>query len=92
MNGTFLKHFNSITDPRTERCKKHEIIDILLLAISAVLSGAKGWEDIEDFGHLKLNWLKNMVLILSLLMENSTSFVYRKSALHTVSAWSSQNH
>lgn len=50
MNGTFLKHFNSITDPRTERCKKHEIIDILLLAISAVLSGAKGWEDIEDFG------------------------------------------
>ncbi len=33
-------------------------MDILLLAISAVLSGAKGWEDIEDFGHLKLDWLK----------------------------------
>lgn len=33
-------------------------IDILLLAISAVLSGAEGLEDIEDFGHLKLDWLK----------------------------------
>lgn len=58
MSTTFLKHFNSITDPRIERCKKHELIDILLLAISAVLSGAEGWEDIEDFGHLKLDWLK----------------------------------
>ena len=60
MSATFLKHFNSITGPLIERCKKHELIDILLLAISAVLSGAKGWEDIEEFGHLKLDWLKNM--------------------------------
>jgi predicted transposase YbfD/YdcC len=38
--------------------KKHELIDILLLAISTVLSGAEGWEDVEDFGHLELDWLK----------------------------------
>ena len=60
MNATFLKHFNSISDPRIERCKKHDLLDILLLAISAVLSGAEGWEDIEDFGLLKLNWLKKI--------------------------------
>lgn len=60
MNATFLKHFNSITDPRIERCKKYDLLGTLLLAISAVLSGAEGWEDIEDFGHLKLDWLKNM--------------------------------
>ena len=58
MTATFLTHFDSISDPRIERCKKHELIDILLLSISAVLSGAEGWEDIEDFGHLKLDWLK----------------------------------
>ena len=57
MNATFLKHFNSISNPYIERCKKHELLDILLLAISAVLSGAEGWEDIEDFRHLKLDWL-----------------------------------
>jgi hypothetical protein len=62
MSATFLKHFYSILDPRIERCKKHKLLDILLLAISAVLSGAKGWEDIEEFGHLKLDWLKNMAL------------------------------
>ena len=42
MNTTFLKHFESITDPRIERCKKSNLLDILLLAISAVLSGAQG--------------------------------------------------
>ena len=31
MSATFLKHFDSITDPRIERCKKHELIDIILV-------------------------------------------------------------
>ena len=58
MTDSFLNHFESITDPRIERCKRHHLLDILLLAISAVISGAEGWEDIEDFGHLKLDWLR----------------------------------
>ncbi len=58
MSATFLDHFSSIKDPRIERCKKYDLLDILLLAISAVISGAEGWEDIEDFGHAKLDWLR----------------------------------
>jgi hypothetical protein len=45
------KHFDSITDTRIERGKKHNHLDICLLATSSVVSGAEGWEDIEDFGH-----------------------------------------
>jgi predicted transposase YbfD/YdcC len=55
---TFLSHFDSITDPRIERCKKHNLLDILLLSICAVMSGSEGWEDIENFGHIKLDWLR----------------------------------
>ena len=58
MSATFLKHFDSISYPRIERCKKHNLLDILLLAISAVMSGSEGWEDIENFGHIKLDWLR----------------------------------
>lgn len=58
MTETFLEHFESITDPRIERCKKHNLLDILLLAISAVMSGSEGWEDIENFGRIKLDWLR----------------------------------
>jgi hypothetical protein len=57
MSNTFLKHFNSITDHRMERCKKYELIDIILLAISAVLSAVEDWKDIKNFGHIKLEWL-----------------------------------
>ena len=53
-----LKHFASIEDPRIERCKRYELMDILLLSVCAVISGAEGWEDIEDFGKLKLDWLR----------------------------------
>ena len=58
MSVTFLTHFDSISDPRIERCKKHNLMDILSLAISAVMSGSEGWEDIENFGHVKLDWLR----------------------------------
>lgn len=54
MTNDSLVHFSSIEDPRIERCKKHELIDIIFLAICAILSGSEGWEDIEDFGHAKL--------------------------------------
>jgi len=135
MTTTFLKHFDSIKDPRIERCKKHNLLDILLLAISAVLSGAEGWEDIEDFGHVKLDWLKKYGSFKSGIPKHDTiarvicrlkaseiesafqswisslikttgadiiaidgktarrSFTTndRKSALHTVSAWSCQH-
>jgi len=58
MSANFLKHFSTIQDPRIERCKRHELMDILFLSVCAVLSNAEGWEDIEDFGHIKLDWLR----------------------------------
>jgi len=54
----FMSHFNAIADPRIKRCRLHELMDILFLSISAILCGADGWEEIEDFGHARLDWLK----------------------------------
>ena len=135
MSATFLTHFDSISDPRIERCKKHNLMDILLLAISAVMSGSEGWEDIENFGHIKLDWLRqygsfeagiprhdtiarvmcrlnsdeiesafqswisslvkntgcDVIAIDGKTARGSFSTKDRKSALHTVSAWSCQH-
>lgn len=33
-------------------------MDILFLLILAVLSNVEGWKDIEDFDHIKLDWLR----------------------------------
>ncbi|PCI54770.1 MAG: hypothetical protein COB45_07755 [Gammaproteobacteria bacterium] len=48
MIATFLKHFNSITDPHIERCKKHNLLNIFLLAIS---TWHKRMGNIEYFEH-----------------------------------------
>ncbi|MFV8453394.1 ISAs1 family transposase, partial [Vibrio campbellii] len=58
MPDSFLQHFEAIEDPRIDRCKRHELLDIIFLAVSAVLSGAEGWEQIEDFGSHRLDWLR----------------------------------
>ena len=57
-SNTFIESCKHIQDPRIDRCKKHDLLDILFLALSAVLTGAEGWEDIEFFGKQKLNWLR----------------------------------
>jgi hypothetical protein len=47
---SLVKHFGDIEDPRVERTKKHQLTDILVIAILAIIAGAQGWEDIENYG------------------------------------------
>lgn len=58
MSAGIVQHFASLEDPRIDRNKLHALIDIVLLTICAVVSGANGWEAIEDFGREKLDWLR----------------------------------
>lgn len=52
------EHFSKVTDPRIDRTKEHKLIDIIAIAICAVICGAEGWVDIEDFGNGKRAWLR----------------------------------
>ena len=45
-----MEHISIIPDYRQTWKVKHKLSDILLLTIYAVVSGAEGWEDIEDLG------------------------------------------
>lgn len=54
----FISHFESIPEPRIKRCRRHELMDILFLSICAILCGAEGWEEIEDFGRFRIDWLR----------------------------------
>ena len=48
--------FTKIKDPRVARIKKHLLKDILVISILAVIAGAKGWEDLENYGLSKQQW------------------------------------
>lgn len=55
------EHFSKVTDPRVDRTKEHKLIDMIAIAICAVICGAEGWVDIELFGKSKLPWLKTFL-------------------------------
>ncbi len=61
MGASILEHFSMLKDPRIERHKKHRLEDIIVLSICGVLSGAEGWEAIEQYGHAKLAWLRRFI-------------------------------
>jgi predicted transposase YbfD/YdcC len=60
---SLVEHFSDIKDPRVERTKKHQLTDILVIAILAVIAGAQGWEDIENYGISKQTWLEEFLAL-----------------------------
>jgi len=55
------EHFSKVNDPRIDRRKEHKLIDMIVIAICAVICGAEGWTDIENFGNSKQPWLKTFL-------------------------------
>lgn len=58
---TISEHFSAIEDPRLERTKLHQLIDIITITLCAVISGADSWSDIELFGQCKYDWFKSFL-------------------------------
>ena len=55
------EHFARVTDPRVERTKRHMLIDILVIAICAVICGADDWVAVAAFGRAKHGWFKTFL-------------------------------
>src|SRR5271157_3607141 len=58
-----LKYFAELRDPRVERTREHLLEEILLIAIAAILSGANGWNEIEDYADSKLEWFQSFLTL-----------------------------
>jgi|TARA_B100001964_G_scaffold197823_1_gene223087 predicted transposase YbfD/YdcC len=61
MTSPFIEHFSNLSDPRVTGRTDYPLLEIVFLCISAVVSGFDGWESIEDFGHSKLEWLRQFL-------------------------------
>jgi predicted transposase YbfD/YdcC len=46
---SFTEHFADLDDPRVERTRSHDLLEIIVMAVVAVISNADGWDDIVDF-------------------------------------------
>jgi predicted transposase YbfD/YdcC len=58
--GGIAEYFSELEDPRWHN-RRHKLLDIVVIAICAVICGADSWEDIELFGQSKEEWLKEFL-------------------------------
>jgi predicted transposase YbfD/YdcC len=49
--------FETLPEPRVERTRVHPLVNILTIALLAMICVGEGWEDMEDFGDAKQAWL-----------------------------------
>ena len=61
LDCTITEHFSPLKDPRTGRMVDHYLIEILIIAICAVICGADDWVAIEQFGQAKEKWLRTFL-------------------------------
>ena len=55
-------HFSELPDPRTDTSRiRHKLMDMVVIAISAVICGADSWVAVESFGHAKFKWLSRLL-------------------------------
>ena len=53
--------FVSISDPRSARHARHDLAELLTVAVCAVLSGVDDFVDIELWGEAKIDWLRGFM-------------------------------
>lgn len=58
-----IEHFSELDDPRCPGKVEHHLIDILVIAICAVLACAESWADIALYGRSKLSWLRQFLAL-----------------------------
>ena len=55
-----LDHFALVSEPRGRNIR-HPLFDIFVIALCAVISGAEGWEDMEEYGQAQADWLEEFL-------------------------------
>lgn len=79
IESSWIQHFASLSDPRVERTKQHLLLDMIVIAILAVISGADGWVAIETYGQLNSRMVKHV-------LEPTQRYSQPRHAMHRVFA------
>lgn len=59
--GGLIEHFEHLKDPRVERTREHELMDIVVIGLCCVICGGDSFNDMEQFGEAKAEWFKTFL-------------------------------
>lgn len=69
---SLVEHFKSLSDPRVDRTKDHDLIDILVIAVCTLLCAGETFNDMEDFGCAKYDWFKTFLTLRNGIPSHDT--------------------
>jgi predicted transposase YbfD/YdcC len=58
---SLIEHFENLPDPRVNRTKDHDLIDVVIIALCSLLCAAESFYDMEEFGLAKQEWFKTFL-------------------------------
>jgi predicted transposase YbfD/YdcC len=70
--ATIATYFSDLKDPRVERTKEHKLLDILVIAICAIICGCDDWEAIADYGRDQQEWFASFLALPSGIPSHDT--------------------
>ncbi|MDV2996954.1 MAG: ISAs1 family transposase ISCysp6 [Chroococcidiopsis sp. SAG 2025] len=92
----WAEYFEDLTDPRGSQGVLHPFISIVMIALLATISGAKGWEDIETYGVSHEVWLSEFLALpfgipsadtYRRLFESISAVSFERSFKNWLSSW-----
>ena len=69
---TLMDHLGEVADPRMLRTQRHELLDILAVALCAVIGGADHWTEVVEFGESKLAWFATFLKLPNGIASHDT--------------------
>lgn len=59
--ASLITHLSEVPDPRIDRRKDHDLIDVLVISVCTLLCAGETFNDMEDFGKAKYDWFKTFL-------------------------------
>lgn len=69
---SFFDHFAPLQEPRVERTRSHPLVNILFIAVCALLGGANDFVGMEKFGKSKRAWFEKYLDLSSGIPSHDT--------------------
>lgn len=69
---SLIAHFQDLPDPRVNRTKDHELIDVLTIAICTLLCAGESFNDMADFGAAKEDWFRTFLSLKNGIPSHDT--------------------
>lgn len=58
---SLITTLEQVPDPRVNRSKDHDLVDLLVIALCTILVGGDSFYDMEEFAEVRLPWLKTFL-------------------------------